>query len=201
MRVKKTKMEKKKKRKLVNAKQTFAWCARGDVSFFFFVQKQNVIAPTTQKLQKGRGGGIGGMYAHTRRATHLVAGVISALRQQRFDEEPSHDAHASDSGAAAASLGACSCRLPHVLLLVATAAPSSRHAAATPRGPLNTSMIQQVLHWPLAVAAQSTAQALPPPPPPPPPAEDPDPDPVGGAHPPSVSWWQAGQNRFALSPQ
>ena len=87
------------------------------------------------------------MYAHTRRATHLVAGVIFALWQQReseYDEVPSHDAHASDSGAAAAaaaSLGACSCRLPHVTTLVATAAPSSRHAAATPRGPLYTSMM------------------------------------------------------------
>ena len=99
--------------------------------------------------------------------TDLVAGEIFALLQQRrwFDEEPSHDAHDSESGASAAAAapspvsgGACSWRSLHVRMLVDTAAVpgSSRQATAVPRAPLYTSMYWHVFHWPLADAAHRT---------------------------------------------
>ena len=104
-------------------------------------------------------------------ATDLVAGEIFALRQQRHepkhnvDEEPSHAAHDSESGASAAAAapspssgGACSWRSLHVRLLVDTAAVpgSSRQATAVPRAPLYTSMCAHVYHWSLADAAHRT---------------------------------------------
>ena len=98
-------------------------------------------------------------------ATDLVAGKISALSQQRYDEEPSHDAHDSESGASAAAAapspssgGACSWRRSHVYPLVDTAAVpgSSRQATAVPRAPLYTSMPWHVRHWSFPDAAHRT---------------------------------------------
>ena len=143
-------------------------------------------------------------------------GVIFAPVQQRESEscaEPAHDAHASDSGAAASDGGACSFRLKHVRRLVDVPSSSSTHVTSAPRGPLYTFMAKHVSFWPSRDAAHRTLHTPPLPPvgapiaapdapdPPVPPAPPVDGGGEGVLHPPSASCAQPGQKMSASYPQ